>query len=95
MPIIPLYDRVLLRRIEKQEIRRCGIIIPQTAQAKSQEAEVIEVGSGRVNDKDILVPFIVKKGDIVLVGKYSGTEIEIENSDYIIVREEEILAIKK
>ncbi|MDD8020740.1 MAG: co-chaperone GroES [Acidobacteriota bacterium] len=93
MKIQPLYDRVLLRRLEEQEVKRGSIIIPDTAKEKPQEAEVIEAGSGRVNDSGKTIPLSVKKGDRVLIGKYSGTEVTIDGVEHLIVREDEILAI--
>jgi chaperonin GroES len=92
MKISPLYDRVLLKRIEEQEVRKSGIIIPDTAKEKPQEAEVIAVGKGRVTDDGKVIPLEVKKGDKVLIGKYSGTEVTIDSVEHIILREEEILA---
>jgi chaperonin GroES len=92
MKIFPLYDRVLLKRIEEQEVRKSGIIIPDSAKEKPQEAEVIAAGKGRVNDEGKLIPLEVKKGDKVLIGKYSGTEVTIDGIEHIILREEEILA---
>jgi chaperonin GroES len=92
MKVTPLYDRVLLKRLEEQEVKKGGIIIPDTAKEKPQEAEVIAVGKGRVNDDGKVVPLEVKKGDRVLVGKYSGTEVKIDGVEHIILREEEILA---
>ena len=92
MEVIPLYDRVLLKRLEEKEIKKGGIIIPDTAKEKPQEAEVIEVGKGRVNEDGKVVPLEVKKGDKVLIGKFSGTEVEIDGIEHIIVREEEVLA---
>lgn len=92
MKVIPLYDRILLKRIEEQEVKKRGIIIPDTAKEKPQEAEVIGVGKGRVNENGEVIPLTVKKGDKVLIGKFSGTEVEIDGVEHIIVREEEILA---
>jgi chaperonin GroES len=92
MKVIPLHDRVLLKRLEEQEKRKGGIIIPDTAKEKPQEAEVIEVGKGRVTEDGKVIPLDVKKGDKVLVGKFSGTEVTIGDTEHIIVREEEILA---
>ena len=92
MKVFPLHDRVLLKRIEELEVKRGGIIIPDTAKEKPQEAEVIEVGKGRVNDDGKVIPLDVKKGDRVLIGKYSGAEVTIDGVEHIIVREEEILA---
>ncbi|TES86134.1 MAG: co-chaperone GroES [Candidatus Aminicenantes bacterium] len=92
MKVIPLHDRVLLKRLEEQEKRKGGIIIPDTAKEKPQEAEVIEVGKGRVTEDGKVIPLDVKKGDKVLIGKFSGTEVTIGDTEHIIVREEEILA---
>ena len=92
MKVIPLHDRVLLKRLEEKEIKKGGIIIPDTAKEKPQEAEVIEVGKGRVTDDGKVIPIEVKKGDKVLIGKFSGTEVEIDGEEHVIVREEEILA---
>lgn len=92
MKVIPLHDRVLLKRLEEQETKKGGIIIPDTAKEKPQEAEVIAVGKGRVAEDGKVIPLDVKKGDKVLIGKFSGTEVTIGNTEHIIVREEEILA---
>jgi len=92
MKVIPLHDRVLLKRLEEQEVKKGGIIIPDTAKEKPQEAEVIEVGKGRVGEDGKVIPLEVKKGEKVLIGKFSGTEVEIGGVEYVIVREEEILA---
>ena len=94
MKVFPLYDRVLLKRLEaQQEVKRGGIIIPDTAKEKPQEAEVIEAGKGRVSDEGKVIPLAVKKGDRVLIGKYSGTEVMIDDVEHVIMREEEILAV--
>ncbi|UCC38875.1 MAG: co-chaperone GroES [Candidatus Aminicenantes bacterium] len=92
MKVTPLQDRVLLKRLEEQEVKKGGIIIPDTAKEKPQEAEVIEVGKGRVADDGKVIPLDVKKGDKVLIGKFSGTEVTIGDDELVIVREEEILA---
>jgi chaperonin GroES len=93
MKVHPLHDRVLLKRLEEGEVKRGGIIIPDTAKEKPQEAEVIEVGKGRVNDDGKTIPLVVKKGDRVLIGKYSGTEVTVDGVELVIIREEEILAV--
>ena len=93
MKVHPLYDRVLLKRFEEQEVRKSGIIIPDTAKEKPQEAEIIDVGKGRVTDEGKTIALAVKKGDRVLIGKYSGTEVTVDGVEHIIVREEEILAV--
>ena len=92
MKVTPLADRVLLKRLEEQEVKKGGIIIPDTAKEKPQEAEVIAVGRGRLDEDGKIIPLEVKKGDKVLVGKYSGTEVKIDGIEHIILREEEILA---
>jgi chaperonin GroES len=91
--IRPLQDRVLIKRIDEQEQVRGGIIIPDTAKEKPQEAEVIAVGPGKVNDDGKRVAVDIKVGDKVLVGKYSGSDIKIDGEDFVIVREDEILAV--
>ncbi len=91
--IRPLHDRVFLRRIEEEEQVRGGIIIPDTAKEKPQEAEVIAVGPGKLQDDGKRQPMDVSTGDKVLIGKYSGSEIKIDDDDYVILREDEILAI--
>ena len=93
MNIRPLHDRVLVKRIEQEEQVRGGIIIPDTAKEKPQEAEVIAVGPGKLTDDGKRSPMDVKAGDRVLMGKYSGSEVKIDGTDYIIIREDEILAI--
>ena len=93
MSLRPLHDRVLVRRIEEAEQIRGGIIIPDTAKEKPHEAEVIAVGNGKLLDKGERAPIEVKAGDRILFGKYSGSEVRIEGEDYLILREDEILAI--
>ena len=93
MNIRPLHDRVLVKRIELQEQVRGGIIIPDTAKEKPQEAEVVAVGPGKLTDDGKRTPLEVQPGDRILMGKYSGSEIKIENEEYVIVREDEILAV--
>ena len=89
--ITPLHDRVLVKRIEEKETVKGGIIIPDTAKEKPQEGEVIAVGEGKI-EKGSRVPLDVKAGDRILFGKYSGSEIKIEDQEYLILREDEILA---
>jgi chaperonin GroES len=93
MKFRPLHDRVLVRRIEEAETVRGGIIIPDTAKEKPQEAEVIAVGNGKLLDNGTRVALEVKGGDRVLFGKYSGNEIKLDGEDYLILKEDEILAI--
>lgn len=92
MNIVPLHDRVLLKRLEEKEVVKGGIIIPDTAREKPQEAEVIAAGKGRVTEDGKVIPLDVKKGDKVLIGKFSGTEVTFQDVEHVIVREEEILA---
>jgi chaperonin GroES len=89
----PLYDRILVKRVDTKEQVRGGIIIPDTAKEKPQEAEVIAVGEGKYAEDGKRIKLDVKKGDKVLIGKYSGTDIKIEDGDYTILREDEVLAI--
>jgi chaperonin GroES len=91
--IRPLGDRVVVEPLEAEEKTKGGIILPDTAKEKPQEGKVVAVGKGKLNDKGELVPMEVKVGDKVLYGKYSGTEVTVENKQYIILREEDILAI--
>ncbi|MBI4800903.1 MAG: co-chaperone GroES [Elusimicrobia bacterium] len=93
--IQPLGDRVIVKPLEAKEVRKGGIIIPDTAKEKPQEGEVIAVGKGKVADDGKLVPMEVKAGDKVLYGKYSGTEIKINDEEYLIMREEDILGLVK
>jgi len=93
MKVKPLADRVLVKPLEAEEKSKGGIIIPDTAKEKPQEGKVVEVGPGRRDDKGGLVKLEVKVGDKVLYGKYSGTEVSIEGEEYLILREEDILAI--
>ena len=93
MKIRPLQDRVIVKRIPEEEKTKGGIIIPDTAKEKPQQGKVIAVGKGKVNDDGKLVPFTVKKGDRVLISKYGGTEIKIDDKDYLIMREEDILGV--
>ena len=89
----PLHDRILVRRVEEAEKTRGGIIIPDSAKDKPQEGEVLSVGRGKSNDEGKVFPLAVKEGDRILFGKYAGTEIKIDNEDYIIMREEEVLGV--
>ncbi len=89
----PLGDRVLVQPLEEQEMKKGGIIIPDTAKEKPQEGKVIALGTGKVNDEGKKVDFTVKKGDKVLISKYGGTEIKIDNDTYLIMREDDILGI--
>ena len=93
MKVRPLHDRVLVRRIEEKESVRGGIIIPDTAKEKPQEGEVIAVGNGKVLDNGTKVALDVKAGDKILFGKYSGTDIKVDGEEYLILREDEVLAV--
>ena len=89
----PLQDRILVKRLEEKEVKKGGIIIPDTAKEKPQEAEVIAVGPGKVTDDGKLQPMGVKVGDKILFGKYSGTEVKIEDEEFLILREDDILGV--
>jgi len=91
--IKPLRDQILLRRIEEQEQKVGGLIIPDSAKEKPQQAEVIAVGTGRILNDGTRVPLDVKAGDKVLIGKWSGSEIKIDGEDYVIVKESEVLGV--
>lgn len=93
MKVRPLADRLLVKRIEEEEIKKGGIIIPDTAKEKPQKGEVVAVGPGRVDDKGKRVGLEVKKGDKIIFSKYAGTEIKIEDEEYLIMREDDVLGI--
>lgn len=93
MKVRPLHDRILIKRIEDKETVKGGIIIPDTAKEKPQEAEVIAVGHGKKNEDGKVVPLDVKAGDRILFGKYSGTEIKLDGEEFLIIREEEVLGV--
>jgi chaperonin GroES len=93
MNIRPLYDRIVVKRIEEQETTRRGIFIPDSAKEKPQEGEVMAVGQGKRLEDGSLVALDVKAGDRILFGKYSGSETELEGTEYIIMREDDVLGI--
>jgi chaperonin GroES len=93
MKIRPLYDRIVVKRIEEQETIRGGIIIPDSAKEKPQEGEVIAVGNGKRLEDGKVVPLDVKVGDRILFGKYSGSDIKLDGDEYMIMREDEVLGI--
>jgi chaperonin GroES len=93
MNVRPLRDRILVKRIEEQEQRVGGIIIPDSAKEKPQVAKVVAVGNGRINDKGTVFPLDVKAGEYVLIGKYAGTEIKLDGEEYLILREDEVLGV--
>ena len=92
MKIKPLHDHILVERVE-MEIKKGGIIIPDTAKEKPQQGKVIAVGDGRIDDKGKTIPLVVKKGDMILFGKYSGNEIKLAEKEYLIIREDDVLGI--
>lgn len=89
----PLYDRVLVKRVEQEARSAGGLFIPESAKEKPQQAEVIAIGTGRIGDNNEIIPLIVKAGDKVLFGKYAGDEIKLDGEAHIILRENDILAI--
>ena len=93
MKIKPLGERVLVEPIKEDEVSKGGIIIPDSAKEKPQEGKIIAVGPGKIDDNGKLLPFNVKKGDIVLMPKYGGTEVKIDGKEYQIMREDDILAV--
>ncbi|MBK48260.1 MAG: co-chaperone GroES [Acidobacteriota bacterium] len=93
MNVRPLHDRIIVLRIEEGEQKIGGIIIPDTAKEKPQQGKVIAAGKGKVKDDGKVVPMDVKKGDLILFGKYGGQEIKLDGQEYLIMREEEVLAV--
>jgi chaperonin GroES len=88
-----LHDRILVKREEEKEVKKGGIIIPDSAKEKPQQAKVIAVGNGKVNEDGKKIPLDVKAGDRILFGKYSGAEVKLDDEDYLILREEDVLCI--
>jgi len=95
MKLRPLQDRILVQRVKEDEKTKGGIIIPDTAREKPIEGTVIAAGNGKLSEKGVRVALEVKKGDRILFGKYSGTEVKIEGEDYIIMREDDVLGVIK
>lgn len=93
MKIRPLHDRILVTRVEAESVGRGGIIIPDTAKEKPQEGKVVAVGNGKLNDAGDRIALDVQAGDRILFGKYSGSEVNLHNDEYVIMREEDVLAI--
>ena len=93
MNLRPLHDRIVVKRLEEAEVTRGRIIIPDTAKEKPQQGQVVAVGMGRMTDEGKSTPLAVKAGDRVLFGKYSGSEVRIDDEDYLILREEDILGV--
>ena len=93
MKVRPLHDRILVKRLDQEAKSKGGIIIPDTAKEKPMEGQVVAVGNGKVSDDGTVTPLDVKKGDRILFGKYSGTEIKLEGDEHLIIREEDVLAV--
>ena len=93
MKIRPLHDRVIVKRLEEERKTASGIVIPDTAAEKPEQGEIVAVGKGKVKEDNSRQPLDVKNGDTILFGKYSGQEIKIDGEDYLIIREEEVLAV--
>jgi len=93
MKVRPLHDRILIKRVEEEQKTSGGIIIPDTAKEKPQEGRVIAVGNGKVTDEGKLIPLEVAVGDKILFGKYSGSEINLDGEEHLIIREEDVLAV--
>jgi chaperonin GroES len=93
MNVRPLHDRIIVRRIEEDEQKVGGIIIPDTAKEKPQQGKVVAAGKGKIKDDGKVIPMDVKEGDTILFGKYSGQEIKIDGDEYLIMREDEVLAV--
>ena len=95
MALRPLGDRIVVKQLDAQEKTKSGLVLPDSAKEKPQEAKVIAVGTGRLLEDGIVKPLEIKNGDRVLYGKYTGTEVSIEGEEYLILREEDVLAIVK
>ncbi len=93
MKVRPLHDRLMVERLEEKEVRKGGIIIPDTAKEKPQEGKVVAVGNGKVSEEGKRIALDVKAGDKILFGKYSGSEVKLDDKEYLIMREEDVLAI--
>lgn len=93
MKVKPLGDRILVKRLEAEEVTKGGIVLPDTAKEKPKEGEIIELGTGKTDEKGNKIPFSVKKGDKVLFESYAGTDIKIEGQEYLIMKEDDILAV--
>ena len=93
MKVRPLHDRILVKRLEEEAKTKGGIIIPDTAKEKPTEARVVAVGTGKVGEDGTVTPIDLKKGDRIVFGKYSGTEIELDGEDHLIIREDDVLAV--
>ncbi len=93
MKLRPLNDRILVKRVEEKEVTKGGIIIPDTAKEKPAEGKIVAVGQGALNNDGVRVPLEVKKGDLILFGKYGGQEINIDGEEYLIMSEQEVLGV--
>ncbi len=93
MKFRPLYDRILVERVESEEVTKGGIILPDTAKEKPQQGKIIAVGHGRRLEDGKVVPLELKAGDVVLFGKYSGSEIKVEGVEYLIMKEDDVLGL--
>src|SRR5260370_12738150 len=93
MKVRPLHDRLMVERLEEKEVKKGGIIIPDTAKEKPQEGKVVAVGNGKVSEEGKRIALDVKAGDKILFGKYSGAEVKLDDNEYLIIREEDVLAI--
>jgi chaperonin GroES len=93
MKLRPLHDRILVKRIEAAEVMKGGIIIPDTAKEKPQEGKVVAVGNGKILENGTRLEMSIKEGDTILFGKYSGTEVKIDGEEYLIMREDDVLAV--
>ncbi|HPB55433.1 MAG TPA: co-chaperone GroES [Candidatus Aminicenantes bacterium] len=92
MKFAPLYDRIVVKRVEEKEVKKGSIIIPDTAKEKPQKAQVIAVGPGNATEEGKVIPLTVKIGDFVLIGKYAGNELRVDDNEYVFLREDEILS---
>lgn len=93
MKLNPIRDRILVKPLDSDTVTKSGIVIPDTAQEKPNQGEVLEVGDGRITEDGITIPMVVKKGDKVLYGKFAGQQIKIDNVEHIVLKEDDILAI--
>ncbi len=93
MKFKPLHDRVLVKRLEEGEVKKGGIIIPDTAKEKPSQGEVMAVGPGRKDDQGKIIPMELKVGNKILFGKYSGTEVKLDDEEFIIMKEDEVLGV--
>ena len=89
----PLHDRILVKRLEEQDVKRGSIVIPDTAKEKPQEGQIVAVGAGKVTDEGKNIPLAVKAGDRILFGKYSGSEVTLDSEEFLIMREEDVLGV--